>query len=219
VSLPLTASVSELAEVLGPLPPGDTPAAWWYSTSPKVVEAYQLWEKDHRSWRNRIAKLYKISGFPHPYKSRKYKRGNEIRIAGIASDHLVGLYPPPGMGDPPRWWRLDRTGILVPRRYTVAEKNSEVSKLFKQCQQIPIPAKYCPGIPATLWIPSPTPGGPTHAFPVQLRRPGEAVLAFVGWPPAGATPPFEPDPELWEPLKLSTWHLLRERQSVMAGST
>jgi hypothetical protein len=52
---------------------------------------------------------------------------------------------------------------------------------------------------------------PPYAYPVEIRCPA-AVLAFVGHPIERACPPFDPDPALWTRMKLSTWHLLRERQ-------
>lgn len=206
MTFPLTDSLPQLAELIGPLPAGDTPAAWWYSTAPQVLDAYAEFEADHARWRRRVGRLYKISGL-------RPRDQAPQRLATLGSDTLLGLHPPPKMVDPPRWWRVNNKGIMVPRRYTVMEKNSEVNKMFKRCQQIPRAVDYLPGLQDTLFIPTPD-GGPTHAYPVQARRPGIAVLAFVGHPIEAAAPPFDPDPTLWTMLKLSTWHMLRERQSV-----
>jgi hypothetical protein len=207
MTLPLTDNLADLAEMIGPLPPGDTPAAWWYSIAPEVLAGWDAFQRDHKAWRNRMDKLYRISGLPK--RTRHANRAESIRVSSLGDAYLVGLVPPRNMGAPPRWWRLNKQGILVPRRYTLMEKNSEVNKLFGRCREIPSAVRYVPGMPDTLWTYD-------KAYPVHLRRPGDAVLAFVGWPPAGASPEFTPDPSLWTELKLSTWHLLKERQ--LAGS-
>jgi hypothetical protein len=206
MTLPLTDSLAALAEILGPLPPGDTPAAWWTSLAPEVLAGYEKFQRDHRSWRNRVNKLYAISGLPKRPRHR-VGPGEKIRVSSLGDAYLVGFVPPANLGEVPRFWRLNKAGILVPRRYTLYEKNSEVNKLFAKVRQIPTAVRYTPGMPDALWTYE-------KAYPVHLRRPGAAVLAFVGWPPEGASPAFEPDPALWERQKLSTWHMLKERQAM-----
>jgi len=205
MTISLTESLPELAEMIGPLPPGDTPAAWWMSTDAEVLAGYERFEADHKAWRSRIDKLWAISGFPRRPRGSQ-SPAQRIRVSSLGDAYLVGFVPPANLGDPPRFWRLNKQNILVPRRYTLMEKNSEVNKLFQRCRQIPNAVAYVPGMPDTLWTYE-------RAYPVHIRRPGAGVLAFVGYPPEGADPAFEPGPE-WSRLKLSTWHLLRERQAA-----
>jgi hypothetical protein len=201
MTLPLTDNLQDLAEIIGPLPPGDVPAAWWTSCDPEVIAAYDKFTKDHKAWRNRMDKLYRISGLP-----RRSQRREAIRVSALGDSYLVGLIPPPTMTTVPRWWRRNKQGVLVPRRYTLMEKKSEVNVLFGRCREIPRACDYMPGLPDTLWTYD-------KAYPVHVRKPGSVVLAFVGWPPEGASPAFEPDSR-WERQKLSTFHLLRERQKA-----
>lgn len=203
MSLPLT-DIHELSAILGNLPPGDVPAAWWITLDEEALAAYDRFTRDHAAWRNRMDKLYRISGLPR--RGRGQARMERIRISGLGDAYLVGLIPPSTMTVVPRFWRLNKQGVLVPRRYTVMEKNSEVNTLFAKCREIPAAVNYMPGMPRTLWF--------DHAaYPVHIRRPGLAVLAFIGHPPEGASPEFEPDAR-WERMKLSTFHLLRERQKA-----
>lgn len=195
-------SIKELAELIGPLPPGDTPAAWYYSTDPQVLAGYLDFERAHRQWRTRIADLVEISGISFGPSDAPER----IRVGGLGGDYLIGLKPPQNLHRTPRWWRYDKTGYLVPRKKTREEKASEVNQAFAAVRKIPRAVDYLPGCPNTLWLPQ-------AAFPVSARRPGRAVLVFVGADPLLADPPFELSAQ-YERLKMSTFHLLRERQAA-----
>lgn len=190
-------NLPELARLLGTLPPGDTPAAWWYADDPAVLGAYEEWEKDHAAWREKLEALCR---------TQLQLSAPELRIGGYGGDYLLGIYAP-RTRTVPRWWRATPEGYLVPRKRTRAEKKSGASLGFAELRKIPRAVDYLPGLPDTLWT-------PTQAYPVQVRRPGEAVLAFVGLDPSQASPAFDPSPALWHRLKLSSYHLLRERQEA-----
>jgi len=200
MTLPVTDTIKDLAEIIGPLPPGDMPAAWWYSTSPEVLRDYARFEVDHQTWRTRMTHLYAISGLKSPSDAL-----DAIRISSQGNDYVLGLIAPPGLTRPPSGWRYDH-GLLVPRKRTTAERRSPVNRVFAQVRQIPRAADYLSGLPTALW---------THdaAYPVHVRKPGAAVLAFVGVDPQKARPAFEPGRQ-WIRCKLSTFWLLRERQEA-----
>jgi len=200
MTLPVTDSLKQLAEILGPLPPGDTPAAWWYSCDPQVLRDYARFEIDHKTWRTRMAHLYAISGFKSPSDPL-----SAIRISSQGADYVLGLLPPPGVHQAPTGWRFEH-GVLVPRKRTLAERGSPVNRAFARVRTIPRAADYLTGLPTTLWTPD-------AAYPVDVRKPGQAVLAFVGIDPDRSWPEFAPSPQ-WGRLKLSTYWLLRERQAA-----
>jgi hypothetical protein len=192
-------TLKSLAETVGPLPEGDVPAAWWVSTHPEVIEKYEAWRQAHQGWRDRFAELCEISGFDRA----------TVRIAALGEDALVGLFVE-GLTEHP-WWRQDKKGFWVPRKRTKAEKSSEVTQRFNAARRIPSVLHYVPGLPHSLWLLN-----PDRVYPVKVRRAkgnNTAVLAFVGADPEAASPAFEVS-QHWARMKLSTYHLLRERQEA-----
>ncbi len=189
MTLPDTTLVG-MAAVLGPLPPGDAPAAWYMSQSAEVLAQYDDYVYAREGWNRTMAKLLEISKLPA-----------DIQFITLGQGFLKGLVPPAGVTKPPRWWRIEDK-LLVPRKRTRAEKASEVNELWALLQIVPQP--QLPGLPDTLWWGS-------HAYAPTVRKPGQAVLVFLAHSPEKATQPFEMGPE-WHRLKVSTFHLLRERQ-------
>lgn len=195
-------TIRSLQVMLGDMPPGDDPAAWWSSTHPEVIAAYERYRADAKAWADGMATLLEISGLPP-----------NSRYRSLGADTLTGVLAPPNMGTPPRWWRKDTENVLIPRKRTRAEKASQVNRLFSNLRAIPRAVDYLPGLPDTLWTWN-------RAYPVHVRRsvvhsPDAAVCAFVGHNPDEADPPFVPD-ERWTRMKISTFHLLRERQAARA---
>lgn len=195
-------SVQGMARTIGKLPPGDLPASWFMSLHYDVIEAYKRFDKDAAAWRGRMAELAGIGGLPY-----------KLRFATLGGDHLLGLIPPEEMTEAPRWWRIDKDRLLIPRKRTRAERNGEVNKLWAKVVDIPRAVDYLPGIPNTLWAPPEYEGQPERAFAVHVRKPADAVLAFLAFDPDKASQPFAVDAQ-WTRMKLSTFHLLRERQGV-----
>jgi hypothetical protein len=188
-------TLAGMAQTIGKLPPGDIPAAWWMSMNHNVLAAYKRYQEDAAWWRNQYALLMGIGGLPY-----------KLRFSTLGGDQLNGLIPPEDMTDPPRWWRIDKEGLLIPRKRTRAERDGEVNKVWDSLQDIPRAVNYLPGIPKVLCTDNVT-------YPVHIRKPAEAVLAFVAYDPKKADPLFEVDGQ-WTQLKLSTFHLLRERQGI-----
>lgn len=180
---------------IGQLPDGDTPAAWWISTHPKILKGYEEYLTDAKAWNKAYQELLDKGGLPP-----------ETLYVAAAKKGLEGLVAPRGMGTPPRWWRKDKNGRLVPRRRTKAEKSSVVNGLWNTCLEIPRAIDYMVGISDTVWTLN-------AGYPVMIRRPRKAVLAMVGTDPGKADPPFEVS-EHWSRMKISTWHMLRERQAA-----
>lgn len=192
-------SLKHMGIVLGDMPPGDAPGAWWSSTYPQVTTAYDKYVADRRAWNDKYSYLLKQTGLP---------QGTEYVLE--AHERLAGLVAPADFVESAqRWLRLHKNGThLVPRRRTVAEKQGPVQRLWEELEFLPQPVKYVPGMPGFL-------STEKGIFPVVLRKPASAVLAFVALPPEGAREPFEVS-EHWSRMKISTFHSLRERQQDMA---
>ena len=193
--LDLGGSIKDIAEVIGVLPAGDVPAAWFCSLNPEVLSAYAQYQSASAIWRARMDELTMLSEFP-----------TTLKLSTLGGDSLLGLIPWEGMTTPPRWWRLDKEGLLVPRRRTRAEKASQVNTLWEQLRTIPRAVDFLPGLPNTLFIGN-------QAYAVHIRKPAQAVLVFLAADPDVAYPPFEVGPQ-WSRLKMSTWWALKERQLV-----
>jgi hypothetical protein len=164
---------------------------------PEVLKAYQDFKDDHAAWLIRMKALYEVSGLTPSDPS------DHPVVTELGNEWLTALVPPPGLKGVPRWWRVDHQGHLVPRKRTKAERNSPVNKAFQAARRIPRPVDYLPGLPNTLWLPH-------AAYPVHVRKPARAVLVFLGANPDEADPSFEVG-EMWQRMKLSTFHMLRER--------
>lgn len=192
-------SIKNLAEVIGEIPPTDGPPAAWYMTlDADCIKGYRQYLWDHKAWQDRVAELLQISGL----------KTDRIRYGGFGhQQYLVGFYID---GDPPRWWRRDKKGYIVPRQRTKAERVSEIRTRFEACQKIPTALSYMQGMPHSLYGQR-GPEGERAVFFPQVRKPGQAVLVFLGMDPDQAGEPFEPDAR-WSRMKLSIFHLLRERQ-------
>ena len=188
MTLPDT-TLAGMAAVIGLLPPGDVPAAWYMSQNPEVLSRYDEYTAERTTWNQDMAELLAYSKLPA-----------HTQFVTLAGGCLSGLVPPEG-AKVPRWWRKEGA-LLVPRKRTRAEKASEVNRLWAQLVQVPQPK--LPGLPDTLWLGQ-------HAYAPIVRKPGQAVLVFLARTPEQATQPYELGPE-WHRLKVSTFHLLRERQ-------
>ena len=80
---------------------------------------------------------------------------------------------------------------------------------FAQHAERIVTASRRPGLPDTLWLGE-------VAYAPTVRKPGKAVLVFLAHAPETATQPFEVGHE-WSRLKVSTFHLLMERQRAAAA--
>lgn len=191
-------SLKSMAEVVGTLPGGDIPAAWYLSLDPEVLAKYEQWRQAYAAWKDRYTELCERNGIAP---TTKYRRLGEDTVLGI--DGTAELNP--------TWWRKTKEGYWVPRKRTRAEKTSEAFQRFHAARRIPNAFRYVPGIASSVWIEGKGNDWATHVYPVHLRKPGQAVLAFVGVNPDHACPPFEVGPQ-WSRMKLSVYHQLRERQ-------
>lgn len=203
-------SIHSLAAVIGQLPTGDVPLAWYISTTDEVIKGWADYVGAKAEWNNDYARLLDITALP-----------GDTKFITHAKGHFVGIYARREHAQitpvPTRWLRANREGYFVPRKRTKAEKESEVSRLFESLEHVPQATDFVPGMPDTLWSQSGMP------YPVHMRRSsgnadpdyGPAVCAFVGADPDCADPPFVVS-EHWTRMKLSTFHLLRERQEAGA---
>jgi hypothetical protein len=188
-------SLRYMSSVVGKLPPMDTaPGAWFFSMDKGALDGYETYRIAQKSWDDRMTELLELSGLPP---NTKY-------LSSVG--HLVGLVPPKGLIDPPRWWRLTKKGHLQPRVRTKAEMNSEINKRFKALHDIPRAADHLPGMPSDVW----TDNG---VYPVHVRKPAQAVLVFLAQDPDHANPEFVVGSQ-WSRLKLSMFHSLKEYQAI-----
>lgn len=186
-------SLRYLSSVVGKLPPMDkAPSAWFFSMDNEVLKGYEKYEIAKKAWDDRMTELLELTG------CKKFYAGPGF---------LVGLVPPSLTADPPRWWRATKKGHWVPRARTKAEKTSEAHQRFKAVHDIPHAVTFLSGIPNELW---------THhaVYPVHVRKPGQAVLVFLGQDPDKGDPPWEVDGSKWSRLKLSMYHALQEYQAT-----
>lgn len=187
-------SLRYLSSVIGPLPPMSTPpAAWFMSLNQDVLDGYEQWKVAYKTWADNLTELMGLSGFI----------SENIYIGGIAKDILLGIFPPTPTTDPPRWWRTTKKGYWVPRKRTIAEKNSEVFQRFESLQVIPRETTYLPGLPDSIVV------RPKVSF-ASICRPGQAVLAFYGADPDQVQ--NFPIGSQWRRMKLSTFWSLKEFQ-------
>jgi hypothetical protein len=196
----VTENLTELAELIGELPPGDIPAAWFCSVEPEVLKAYQDFKDDHAAWRTRMATLVEVSGLPPS------DPPEALIVTGLGSEYLIGLKPTQSLTRTPRWWLVDHQGNLVPRKRSKAERYSAVNLAFQAARRIPRAVDYFDDLPNAAWTTK-------AAYPVHVRKPARAVLVFLAVNPADTDPPFEPGPH-WIRMKMSTFHMLRERQDA-----
>lgn len=194
--LPPEAALFDLALTIGELPGGDTPAAWYASVTNEVLEAYQRYASDQRKWNDAYSTMLKEGNLPPACQF----------VTEGARGSFIGIVAPKGLDTPPRWFRRGKGGHLVPRQRTTAERTSKVRKLFHDLAAVPRALDYLPGMPKTLLV------GEVAYAPV-VRKPAQAVLVFLPVAPEAATEPFEVDGN-WARLKLSAFHLLRERQKA-----
>lgn len=193
MTLTLPDNLPELYALIGSMPRGDTPAAWWACNAPEALEAWDRYTEDSRAWYATWNRLLKNAKLPE-----------NTRIRTYGSDTLTGLLPPPGAGRIPRGWRKTPHGYLVPRRRTREEKASEANTLFDRVRVIPRAVDYYDDVPTALWTTN-----PDKAYPVHMRKPATMVLVFVGHDPEQADPPFELG-ERWTRMTMSLFHLLLE---------
>lgn len=186
-------TLKSLSIEIGKLPAGDSPKAWWMSTHPEVLRSYDSYKARRNQWDNTYRELLDELGLPY-----------DTQFMNHARVHFAGIVPPKGVTIP-RWLRKDRDGIWVPRKRTQAEKTSKVQLAFEALDEIPQPNEMVPGMPDSIHTED-------AIYQVHVRRPGKAVLAFLGVDPDFAIEPFEVG-EQWSTMKLSTFHLLREFQS------
>lgn len=184
-------SVKSLRAIIGQLPSGDIPAAWYSSTDPDVRAGYDEFIAANRDWNAIYKTMLTEAGLSHTTK-----------FVTHANHYLAGLVPKFANGEVPRLMRIDKNGRMVPRKRTVAEKESRVNELWDECFEMPDAEKFIPGIPHTIWQHN-------RILPVKFRKPAIAVLAFMAITPEEATEPFEVSPQ-WSRMKLSTYHLLKE---------
>ena len=198
MTLPLSVDYGlySLAEVIGTVPPGDTPAAWYASTDAEVIKGWLRFREDAQHWQDRLAELCALSGWDS--KGLRTARRGEHRLEGLYVDLK---------GEPvPRWWREAKGHYLVPRARTKAEKTSEVAHRFQALRNIPEAVDYLPDMPHSMWHEG-------RVYTPIVRRTAQAVLVFFFGDPDTATQPFEVGPQ-WARMKMSTFHLLRERQAA-----
>lgn len=187
-------SIKQMTAMIGVLPAGDVPAAWWSSTHVDVLKGYDRYKVQLAKWQSGYKELLNTLGLPP---NSQYVAHARVRFAGIV--------PPTGV-PAPRWMRLDKDGYLVPRKRTKAEKGGPIQLAYEELQEIPQAIEYLPGISDSIHIEG-------QIYPIQVRQPGKAVLAFSAVSPEDGAEDFAVGPQ-WSRMKLSTFHLLRERQDA-----
>lgn len=210
---------AKLAKLIGPkIPTGAIPAAWWITTDPAQLAAYDSWKADYKAHADKIAALAESIGL---------KLEDSFHTSYDKTSILTGFRVPVGMkywaGAPghiavPPGWRVDRKADrLVPSRRTRADRASEVNKAFAAVRRIPDVHAYLTGMPNQIYLDDRDFGG--TIYHVQYRRGANCVMAFSGGDPDRSPDKKrfnndEIDPKIWHRQKLSTLIALREDATV-----
>ncbi|MGU3650641.1 hypothetical protein [Mycolicibacterium sp. A43C] len=209
-------SVDELAKLIGDrIPTGTVPAAWWITTDPDQLAAYDRWIADYDARREDIKRLADTLGVDVT-DARTWH--------GFGSTSLLGFTPPPYMGHwntelpehrpIPDGWRIDKKkNLLVPSRRTKADRDSQANRDFNAVARIPHLTKYLTGMAGEIEIDHP--GGGRIYF-TGYTRGEQCVLALSGGDPdrqSGERRKAEIDTSIWHRQRVATLVALREARS------
>ena len=200
---------------------GPLPAAWWLTTDPGQLDAFDRWAKDYAAHVERIGELAATIGLT--------AEDAYISSFGRRTD-LVGFRVPVAMtywqGHPdaqpvPEGWRIHRqtaTPKLVPARKTKALREGPVCRAFAAVERFPNVRAYLSGIPTDLYLEDRGWGGGTM-YAVNYRRGEACVWAYCGGDPDRQTEEqtrrkgFEVDETVWSRMPLSVLAKLMEEKA------
>jgi hypothetical protein len=202
-----------LMELIGPdkIPvKGTLPAAWWISTDPEILAAYDRWKIDYRAHLAEVDEFGASIGL-EPGAGLISGWGISADFVGFQPPHRMFVYGPDRIPVPPGWRIDSKSHRLVPVRKTKADRENFINARFKQLRKVPEIRAYMHGMPTELLLDH---GFSGMIYQVNYHRGDACVWAYLGGDPDRADPSsrrhFDVDEDLWHRQKLSSLMLLRE---------
>lgn len=210
-------SVDELRDLIGKVPGGAIPAAWWVTVDPEQLAAYDRWLDDYTAHRTKIQKFAETIGLTAD-DAFFSAWGDRAHLTGFRVPQFMGHWNTehPKYRPVPEGWRIDKkTNRLVPSRKTKADRESQANKEFAAHRSIPDVHAYVTGLPTEIYLDDRDFGGTIYR--VNYRRGDRCVWAY-----SGGDPDRQPEKRMNESVNASIWHrqklspliALREEQAA-----
>lgn len=164
------------------VPAGSVPAAWWITTDPEQLAAYDRWSADYEARRLEILALAESIG-ADVTDARMWSGFGTTTLSGFAPPAFMGHWDTehPQYRPVPDGWRIDKKqNLLRPARRTKADRESQINKDFNAVARIPDLCTYMTGMPGEIELRHP---GGSRVYFVQYRRGDSCVMAFSGGDP------------------------------------
>ncbi|GAS98777.1 uncharacterized protein RMCC_5742, partial [Mycolicibacterium canariasense] len=193
------------------IPTGAIPAAWWITTDPDQLAAYDRWSADFDAHREQIEALAATIGRTADDAYFTVFGDRSVLTGFSVPREMTYWHEHPDHLPVPEGWRIDRkTDRLVPSRRTKADRESQANKDFAAVASIPNVRTYVSGLPNEVYIENRDMGGTVYG--TQYRRGVACVMAFKG-----GDPDRTPERKRWDDTKVNTnvWH--RQRISVLVA--
>lgn len=211
-------SAKKLKELTGGVPDGSVPAAWWITTNPGQLEAYDRWAADYGDAHKKAVALAKSLGLTADdiYATGWGKR---TELTGFRPTHAMTLWPGHRDHQPvPEGWRIDpKLERLMPKRKTKADRESQANKDFAAIRAVPCVHAYLTGLPTEIFIEDRAFGAGT-VYRTQYLRGAQCVMAYSGGDPERSQHAIDIDESVWHRQKLSALIAMREDAAKVAGS-
>ncbi|ACU41892.1 hypothetical protein SEA_HALEEMA_54 [Mycobacterium phage Haleema] len=197
---------------------GALPAAWWISTDPEIIEAYDRWKSDYAAHRDRVDAFVRDTfGGTGAEDAMMWSHGTRSVISGFTPPHEMTIWP--GHDDyrpPPTGWRVDsKSHLLVPSRKTKADRESDANKVFDAIKQVPNLGSYIFGLSPELFLDDRGWGGTVYY--TRYRRGDNCVWAYSGGDPdrqlTDDRRAFKVAAIVWTRMPLSTLAKLMEEKA------
>ncbi|MES5383893.1 hypothetical protein ABVN64_30310 [Mycolicibacterium conceptionense] len=198
---------------------GGLPAAWWITTNPDLIAAFDRYRGDFESGREGVERLAQSIGLTAD-DALITTWGNISELTGFNAPTRMRYWSGhPDHQPVPEGWRLDKkTDRLVPSRKTKADRESEVNKAFAAVKKIPNVRAYMKGLPTEIYLDDRDFGGTIYG--VNYRRGAECVWAYSGGDPDRQSESDRRhaviDTSIWHRMKLSVLMALREEAQATA---
>ncbi|SIJ54574.1 hypothetical protein [Mycobacteroides abscessus] len=206
-------SLKKLKTLVGQMPSGSVPAAWWITTDPAQLKAYDQWRSDYTDARKKAVRLAKSLGLSadHIYATSWFKT---TEVTGFLPTREMQLWPGhPDHRPTPEGWRVDsKMNRLVPKRKTKADRESKANKDFAAIRKVPCVHAYLTGLPSEIYLDDRDFGGTSYR--TQYRRGDQCVFAVSGADPDRSPRTNEIDTSIWHRQKLSALIALREEATA-----
>lgn len=158
-------STDELRELIGKVPTGAIPAAWWVTTDADQIAAYDRWRADFDAHRDRVDAYAKTLGLDGADDAYMWSDGRSSVLTGFGVPTFMGFWnrEHPQYQPIPAGWRIDKKeNRLVPSRRTKADRESQANKDFAAMKRVPNVGSYMSGLPAEVSLDDRDWGDPTR---------------------------------------------------------